>query len=297
MMRGELVRLMAADGVELVGLFTEPTDAPAKSALLHVHGYAGTFYENRFVSSVGDALTARGVAMLAVNNRGHDYLADNIRGTGEDTETVPGGAAYDLFERTLEDMDAGVEFLASRGYHGIWYQGHSLGTLRIVHYLGTRGTERALGMVLISPPDMFGLFEARTEGESEAVIREARALVESGRGDELMTAGRDHPSSAASILSLYGDPTVTDIFPVRLGDEGDYSRIESLDVPALVTMGDVEEAVTIDPARAAALVAEHLGGRSSHVVIRGGNHVYWGHEEELAAAIADFVAPSPSEEA
>ncbi|MBD3367614.1 MAG: alpha/beta fold hydrolase, partial [Candidatus Eisenbacteria bacterium] len=255
----------------------------------HVHGYAGTFYENRFVSEMGDALASAGVAMLAVNNRGHDYVADNLSGSGSGTTTVPGGAAYDLFERTLDDIDAYVGHVRDRGFESVWFSGHSLGTLRVVHYLSERGEDGVRGIVLISPPDMFGLLDQRTEGRFEAVVSEAREFVEAGRGDELITAGRDHPVSAASLVSLYGDPSVTDVFAVRQGDEGDYDRIEKLSVPALVTMGDVEEAVTIDPARAAELVASHLGGEASCVVISGANHVYWGHEVELVRAIVGFV--------
>ncbi|MBD3367038.1 MAG: hypothetical protein GF405_02540, partial [Candidatus Eisenbacteria bacterium] len=80
-MTGELVRLRAADGVELVGIYSEPPDRRPRDVLIHVHGYAGTFYENRFVSEMGDALASAGVAMLAVNNRGHDYVADNLSGS------------------------------------------------------------------------------------------------------------------------------------------------------------------------------------------------------------------------
>jgi pimeloyl-ACP methyl ester carboxylesterase len=291
-MTGELVRLQASDGVELVGILAESGEEGRGEVVLHVHGYAGTFYENRFVSTIGQALNARGVAMLAVNNRGHDYVADNIRGMGSDTESVRGGAAYDLFEDTLLDMDACVEFLIERGYETIWLQGHSLGTLRVVHYLNERGLASARGVVLVSPPDMFGIFDARTDGESDDVMAEARELVESGRGGTLLAAGRDIPVTAASLVSLYGNPSVTDIFPVRLGDEGDYRLIENLDLPALVTMGDTDEAVTIEPGRAAELVAAHLGDSATAVVVRGANHVYWGHEGELAEAIAEFVAPT-----
>jgi len=287
-MHGELVRIQTDDGIELAGIFAAPQGG-VRDAVLHVHGYAGTFYENRFVSAIGEALVGQGVGLLAANNRGHDYVADNLRGTGRETEIVPGGAAYDLFEKTIEDIDACAAFLRSRGVERIWYEGHSLGTLRIVHYLDRRGAAAAQAIILISPPDMFGLIDARTDGETEAVLEDARRFVAEGRGGTLMAAGRDHPVSAASLVSLYGDPGLTDIFPVRLGDEGDYGRIEKLEVPALVTMGDVEEAVTIRPDDAARLVASHMGGQADCVVIEGANHVYWGHEDELAGAVSSFV--------
>ena len=57
------MRLKAADGVELVGIYCEPPDRRPSDVLIHVHGYAGTFYENRFVSEMGDALASAGVVL------------------------------------------------------------------------------------------------------------------------------------------------------------------------------------------------------------------------------------------
>jgi len=277
--KAELVRIEAGDGLELVGLYAAPPGGTARRAILHTHGLAGNFYENRFIASVCDAVLAKGVAFLVTNNRGHDYLADNLKGSGVDTTYAPGGSTQDIIEDCVHDVSGGAAFLAERGHEEIYFEGHSLGCTKIVYYLSEVGHPACAGLILISPPEMFGLQKDR-EG-----------VVSDGKGDALLEVGRDAPYSAATFVSMYGDPSVTDIFPFRLDSAGDYRRLASMLCPILVTYGDVEEAVNVPVEEAAALIKEMAASapRVESVIVHGANHAYWGHEDELAMAIAAFV--------
>lgn len=292
-MNAELVRVEASDGLELVGLYAAPPGGGARRAVLHTHGLAGNFYENRFISHVCEAVLSKGLAFLATNNRGHDYLSDNLKRMGADTSYVPGGSTRELFQECVHDLEGCSSFLAGRGHEGIYFEGHSLGCSKTVYYLTEVGDPRCVGLVLISPPEMFGLQEVRLETDGAEMLERARALVGQGRGEELLETGRDVPYSAATFLSMYGDPARTDIFPFRKGRSGDYGRLASIPVPILVTYGDVEEAVNVPVEDAVALVEEMAASAPNVVstIVRGGNHVYWGHEDELAAAIGAFVEP------
>ncbi|MFH1502118.1 MAG: hypothetical protein ABIG03_03630, partial [Candidatus Eisenbacteria bacterium] len=80
-------------------------------------------------------------------------------------------------------------------------------------------------------------------------------------------------------------------FPFRLGDSGDYSALSSLALPLLATFGTVEEAVTVPVRDAAALMRKEASSATSVdvLVVEGANHAYFGFEETLAAAVAEFV--------
>ena len=292
-MRAELVRITAGDGMELVGLYAAPPGGAARRAILHTHGLAGNFYENRFVASVCDAALAKGLAFLVTNNRGHDYLADNLKGSGVDTTYEPGGSTRDIIEDCIHDVSGGARFLAERGHDEIYFEGHSLGCTKTVYYLSEVGDPRCVGLILISPPEMFGIQEDRAETNLEEVMARARALVTEGKADALIEAGRDAPYSAATFVSMYGDPSATDIFPFRQGEDGDYRRLASISCPILVTYGDVEEAVNVPVDMAASLIGRMATAapRVESVIVRGANHVYWGHEDELASAVGTFVEP------
>ncbi len=292
-MKAELVRIEAGDGLELVGLYAAPPGGTARRAILHTHGLAGNFYENRFITDVCDAVLAKGIAFLVTNNRGHDYLADNLKGSGVDTTYEPGGSTRDIMEDCVHDVSGGAAFLAERGHEEIYFEGHSLGCTKIVYYLSEVGHPACAGLILISPPEMFGLQKDREGVSFEEMLAQARALVSDGKGDALLEVGRDAPFSAATFVSMFGDPSATDIFPFRLGSAGDYRRLASIACPILVTYGDVEEAVNVPVEEAAALIKKMATAapRVESVIVRGANHVYWGHEDELATAIAAFVEP------
>ena len=292
-MTGELVRVRASDGLELVGYYAAP-DGDARRAVLHVHGMAGNFYENRFVSTVCRAVLAKGLAFLTVNNRGHDYRSDNLKDEGLETISLLGGASFDDFGDCVHDIGGGAAFLSERGHEGIYFEGHSLATNKIVYYLTSIGDARATGVILISPPDIFALHDVRSEGRRDEVLASARALVEAGVGDTLMgDAGYVVPLSARTVVSMYGDEAVSDIFPVRLGPDGDYSRLGSLAVPILATLGTVDEAITVPTEDAVHLITTHATSAPEVevVAVPGANHVYWGHEDELAEIIGCFVRP------
>jgi pimeloyl-ACP methyl ester carboxylesterase len=291
-MHGELVRIEAEDGLELVGFYATPTGRPARRAVLHVHGMSGNFYENLFVSTVGEAVLAKGLAFLTVNNRGHEYASDNVRRTPEGGVFSKGGATWEVFDECVFDVGGGARYLASRGHEGIYFEGHSLGCLKVAHYLAERRDPRAAGAVLLSPADMFGIRAQNSRRPLEDLVREARALTAAGKGDTLMPdAGYEVPLSAAMVASVYGDPRKTDIFPFRLGDRGDYRVLSSLAVPLLVVYGTLYEAVTVPVADALALARAHATSSPAvtTVAVEGGDHIYLGHEDELAQVVASFV--------
>ncbi len=292
-MNGELVRIEAEDGLELVGFYASPEGRPPRRAVVHTHGLAGNFYENRFVSEISRAVVEKGLAFLSFNNRGHDYRSDNLRGGGLETTSYPGGASFDVFQDCVLDLGGCVRYLAGRGHSEFYFEGHSLGTNKVVYYLTERREPRAVGAILISPPDIFALRAERTGGQDVRIVEEARGLVARGEGETLMDVGYVVPFSATTVVSLYGDSGASDVFPFRLGDGGSYSRLRSLTVPALVTFGTVDEAVTVDVREAAELLRAHAAeGAGAEVrIFEGANHVYWGFEHELAQSIAEFVEP------
>ncbi len=290
-MIGELVRIEAEDGLELVGFYAAPDGATARRAVLHTHGLAGNFYENRFVTSIARAVVERGLAFLTYNNRGHDYRSDNLVGHGAGTDSRLGGASFDVFEESVLDIGGAAAFLTRRGHDEIVFEGHSLGTNRVVYYLSEVGDARSVGTVLISPPDIFGLREQSAEGALAEAVDRSRRLVAKGESEILVDAGYVVQYSAATVVSFYGDPARTDIFPFRLGDSGDYHRLASLDVPVLATFGTVDEAVTIPVEEAASLLRRHASSsrRVEVEAIDGANHVYCGFEDVLASNVAEFV--------
>lgn len=186
-MRGEFVRVFTEDGLELHGLFCPPRITKVKEiAVLHIHGFTGNFYENRFVEHIADRLTKNGFTFLTVNTRGHDYLSDFIKRTDSSLNYVQIGGAHEIFEECIYDIKAWTDFLEGRGYSTVILEGHSAGTLKVVFYLHQTRDEGVKGLVLMSPRDHIGLQRAALKDKYDKAINTAKQMIEHGKSDEFM---------------------------------------------------------------------------------------------------------------
>lgn len=73
----KLLQITTADGLYLHGYYV-----PSKgkeNALLHIHGFAGNFYENDFVHVLASELEYKKVAFLTVNTRGSEKVKDFVK--------------------------------------------------------------------------------------------------------------------------------------------------------------------------------------------------------------------------
>lgn len=74
-MKTEFCRVNTKDGLRLDGLLFAP-EGETKAAVLHLSGRAGNFYANGFLNAMARIYTDNGLALLSVNTRGHDHIAD-----------------------------------------------------------------------------------------------------------------------------------------------------------------------------------------------------------------------------
>jgi pimeloyl-ACP methyl ester carboxylesterase len=68
--------------------------------VVHVHGWDGNFYENRFIDHAAQVCGRMGIGFISGNNRGHDYIADILR----DRRTVGQGPL-----RSSQKLEAGSQ--------------------------------------------------------------------------------------------------------------------------------------------------------------------------------------------
>src|SRR3989344_3537114 len=128
--KGQLLQISTSDGLDVHGFYV-PSKGK-KTAILHIHGFEGNFYDNNFVHVLADSLDEAGIGFLTVNTRGN--------GRDTDFSTVDNklkriGARYELLEEAHLDITAWLKFLIKEGYQQIVLQGHSLGTMKVVRYL------------------------------------------------------------------------------------------------------------------------------------------------------------------
>jgi len=306
-MKGEFCRFETSDGLELQGFWSAPGRKTA-TALVHVHGWDGNFYENRFIEHACRAALANGMAFFTFNNRGHDYIADLLRPAKSDYVQL--GGVYEKMADSALDIDAAIAFCRRRGIRRVVLQGHSHGAVKAGHYVSRAGLghdtncrnnsfmsraggmSRIAGLVLLSPSDDLGLIRQQLGKRYPVALRLVRKLVAKGQGRTLMPGwANEYPVSAQTFLDCFGPDSITAMFNVSRTDRKEFPELASIKAPVLLAVGTEKEAF-VGPARDYVKnIAFLLDSAESFAgyVIEGAPHNYLGHERELGKVLAKWL--------
>ncbi len=286
-MKSQLVRLTTEDKLILTGLLFDPDQATDK-VVLHVHGMAGNFYENRFLDNMAKVFTDQGWALFTINTRGHDYIADfPLAGEKEDYKRI--GNAFEIFEDSIKDIQPAVDYLGNKPYKTIVLQGHSLGCSKAVYYLTQTKDSRIEKLVLASPADMIGIIHE--EEHYAQLVQEAKQLITAGKDQQLLSATLwDYYYLSAKTyidFSTVGNPI--DIFNTH--DKEAPSILAEVTIPTLAFFGTVDEAIILSPEETLDVIkskAKNCSQFDTHI-IPGAPHSYVGHEDAVANLIATWL--------
>src|SRR3990172_994206 len=188
------------------------------------------------------------------------------------------GAAYELFEETLFDLDAFLQLLHDAGAKNLVLLGHSLGATKALYYQSSRPHSSIRSLIACSPADLS--YEGRVKRIKgfEATYRQAKRSLAEGKADELYRVpsptGWDSDTlfTARTLVNKYDRST-------RFGAS---RLISNINTPILLTAGSKENTL-LEHARKLSTASPH--SRSALEVIEGADHFYTGRHTRLAQVI------------
>ena len=271
-MRTELVTIPTPT-LPLDGAWHLPEpETPIIGGVLLFHGNTMNFYTGapRFLPPV---LTRLGFACLAFNRRGHDILSIRDSRAAE-------GAAFQFTHEAIEDNRIAADWMAAQGFATPVIIGHSNGGMLAVKHVADHPHTPA--MVLLSA-HLGGRDQVRLSSAQglmcgdhyEEIAAQAHALVEAGRGEELiLMPGWWYVSTAAALVDRMGQmPEILKLAP-------------QIACPSLSLRGDQESPV-IYPAEE---FAQSTSGPCQAVVVPECDHFYTGRQDAVAQIVADWLA-------
>jgi hypothetical protein len=284
----ELVYTSSEDGLLLEGAVMRPVGVPHQAvSIVWIHGHAARFYDYPYIA-LGRELARFGYPFVSGNTPGHDISAFVWRASaGRPTpwrspEDMPtgGGSAWERLDEAPRDLAAWVEVAGGLGDGRVVLAGHSSGAQKVVLYQTERQDPRVIGLVLASP-DLHGFWPPGS-------LEQARRLVAEGRGMEALPAQPYAPWYLQGAQSVVSRAAV--LSRLLVAETGE-STIASIRSPVLAFFGTHEQggAGELDTvrqhARAASRVDTHL--------IRDADHIYAGHEADVAGVMARWAATLP----
>lgn len=152
-----------------------------------MHGLAGNFYENKFVSYLAKAYTEKGYNFLTFNNRGNSYFCDLLKQNKEVT-FINGGGAYEKFEECIYDIDGIINYLKDNGNEEIILQGHSYGCNKVIHYYSERPNNSISKIILLAPCDIIEEIKVYMGNKYNDCIEQANELIKSKKENKLINS-------------------------------------------------------------------------------------------------------------
>ena len=212
----ELVKVQTRDGVRLYGALSATAGPLAETLVILLHGVGGNFYGSRMMAELVTAINDTKIDCLRVNTRGHDYCYTGMSRMGIRRL----GAGYERIEQCIQDIDAWMEWAASR-YGKVILLGHSLGALKAVYYQRYQCHHALKKVIAISPPRLS--YKAFMEGERRAEflqsIENSRTAMREGEPERLVDVSVPFPLliTAESYLDKYGEQEKYNLEPMIAG--------------------------------------------------------------------------------
>ena len=283
-----IVQVKTTDSLWLHGLFLR--SSKGKAVFLNVHGTASNFYEEYFIEVMSEKFLDAGISMLSTNNRGAGVY-DAYQKTG---------AATELFEDSVIDIDTWIKFALDEGCEDIILSGHSLGTEKVAYYMSHgKYADKVVALVLLAPADSYGshrILEGKDNTKIreniESLLKESEDLIREGKGDVFLprdTYGSHSgimPKTPSSLVNFLGPKSkLLDALPLATGKLEAYRKIN---VPILVVIGDQEEYTALTTKDALVLMKKE-NELTEAVELKGCDHDFQGCEDELTKAVLNFI--------
>lgn|SRR3989338_839143 len=307
-MRLEFKLFTSTDSLELPGILYAPENATDKVAIyLHGNGDGGVFYQTKLVNALGEELTKKNIAFLALNNRGARYKKKLIvagSGAPGQEEKILGGAHYELIDDCVKDIDGVIDALSADGYKEFYLVGFSTGANKICVYDKKAKHNKVSKYVHAGPGDDSGLFFNEI-GEKNfwLSIKYAKKYIRKGEPHKVMPKYSGmHPFSAQSAFDILSPDGPYNTFPYfeatqkRLGKKKLFEEYKKITKPMLVVFGEFDEYTytgggtrkTLDLLRS--ITNKTALPKSDFQIVPGTDHGFHGKEKELAKSVAYWLA-------
>ena len=280
-MLADLVEVTTPEGIALSGAYFAPANAGRSysvDAVLFFHGDGGHFYSSLYLE-LGRRMAEQGIAFLTANRRGHDHVANGVRGG------PLAGYAFESVDDSRADFGAWLELLRERGHRRIAIGGHSGGAVRAAYAQATERFANVVAVIPVSPGeyDHEGIIALHGEDFS-GPFRESERNVAEGRPDALLRPGVPWGSMWSYVDCFNRDNR----YSVTMHAANTGCSTLFIFGSEECAVGGPEELPVCGAARHGLGTAGH-----SHVQVReidGANHGYIGREGELFETMFSWLS-------
>ncbi len=279
----EIIKVNTPRGLELKGAMWG--NNLMDTVVIMMSGICSNVFQNDLLPATGELLSANNIAYIA--GQAMDAFSMIAYSDLKNHKQVYTGVVFDDFNLVYEDVEAYVKYAKELGFKNIILAGHSLGSNKIINYLGTTSDSYVDYFIVTAPVDLGYWWKVMPN--INKCLELAKEFVAEGRGEEILpyVFGGFSPISAKTVLNFYNADNLKNC-PVLSGD-GETNSLSSIKINGAFVIGGKDSMADGNPKE----FMESINSYCKHpednkvIVIPDASHIFYNKHNEYASIILE----------
>ncbi len=285
----EIIKATTKRGLELRSAIYDTQNAynSNDTVLIMLTGICSNVFQNDLLDATGKLLSQNGITVII--GHAHDSFscfAYTDHSTGKQKHA---GVFNDDFNMVYEDVETWVLKAKNMDFKNIILAGHSLGSNKIINYLGNTPDNFVDYFIVSSPVDI--MHWKTIMPNVEECYDMARTWIENGRGDDIlpMLFGGFSPMTANTVIGFFNAENLKNC-PVLSGN-GETSSLYNIKPRGSFIIGSKDSVVGDSPKA----FIEQLNKWTKHehenqvIEVEGASHIFFNKHDIYAQTILDCI--------
>ena len=281
----DIIKAVAKRGLELRGAIYD--SGLFDTVLIMLTGICSNVFQNDLLDSTGKLLSKSGISVIV--GHAHDSFSCFAYTDHSIAKQKHAGVFNDDFSMVYEDVETWVLKAKDMGYKKIILLGHSLGSNKIINYLGNTPDDFIDYFIVSCPIDIMHWWKVMPN--INTCFDTAKKWVEDNKGDDILPFlfGGFSPMTAKTVLGFYNADNLKNC-PV-LSKEGETKSLYNIKPRGTFLIGS-KDSVTGDSPKA---FMEQLNRWTKHpennqvIEVEGASHIFYGMHDTYAQTVLDCI--------
>ena len=282
----KIIRVNTPRGLELKGAIWG-NNTISDTVVILMSGFCSNVFQNDLIPATGELLSKNGIAFIA--GQAMDAFSMIAYSDFSINKQRYTGVVFDDFSLVYEDVESYVKYAKELGFKNIILAGHSLGSNKIIHYLGNTPDNFVDYFIVSSPVDLcywWDKFEER-----DYYLETAQKFVDEDRGKDILpfVFGGFSPMCAETLLAFYNAYNLKNC--PALSNEGENNYMYNIKINGAFVIGGKDNMAGGDPKG----FMEKINSYCKHpaqnriIVVPDASHIFYGKHNEYASVIMDCI--------
>lgn len=282
----EIISVATPRGLVLKGAMFGNTNNDI--VLVMLTGICSNVFQNELLYSTGKLLCENGITCIIAH--AHDSFSCFAYTDLSGGKQKHAGVFNDDFSMVYEDVESYVRYAKEElGFRHVILGGHSLGSNKIIHYLGNTADNFADYFIVSSPVDIMHWW--RVMPNIDKCFELAKSFVDTGRGDHILPFlfGGFSPMTANTVLGFYNADNLKNC-PV-LSKEGETKSLYNIKPEGAFIIGSRDSVTGESPKGFMETLNSWTKNPELNKVIEveGASHIFYGMHDIYAETVLDCI--------